>query len=91
LFENFHGATHTLEKAVNGSETKAGKSISMFNHNLFDFALASRVYDLEKLTAVVIQSRSNFGAIKNDTITTFTTSLNQPLVLASKIFGLLLR
>lgn len=62
----------------------------MFNYNPFDFTLTSSIYDLEELAAIVIQARGNFGAIENNTITTHSTSFNQPLVLTSEIFCLLL-
>jgi len=91
LFKDFYRATHALEKAFNGSKAKASQSVSVFDHNLFDFAPTSSVYDLKELAAVVIQARSNFIAIKNDAIATLSASLDKSLVLAGKILRLLLR
>ncbi|GFP32709.1 hypothetical protein HKBW3S42_01015 [Candidatus Hakubella thermalkaliphila] len=48
----------------------------MFYHDFFDFALTGSIYNLEELAAVVIQSRSNFGTIKNDTIATLATDFS---------------
>jgi hypothetical protein len=47
FFQDFHPATHTPAESLNGSETKAGQSIPMFNYNLFDFTSASCIYDLK--------------------------------------------
>jgi hypothetical protein len=91
LLKHLNCTAYALEKPLNGSEAKANKPISVFDHNPFDFALASGVYDLEELTTVVIQAGGNLGAIKNDTIAAFTASLNQSFVLACEILGLFLR
>jgi len=62
----------------------------VFDHNLFDFTLASGVYNLEKLTAVVIQTRGNLGAIENNTITALAAGFNLSFALADKILSLFL-
>jgi hypothetical protein len=91
LLKDFHCATYTHEKSFNGSETKAGKPVSVLDHNPFNFAPTSSVYDFEELATVVIQARGNFGTIKDDTIATLSTGFNQSLTLAREIFGLFLR
>ncbi|HOR78814.1 MAG TPA: hypothetical protein PLG04_08480 [Anaerolineaceae bacterium] len=91
LFKDFYRATHTFEKTLNGSESEAGEPISVFDYNLFNFALASSVYDLEELAAVIVQARGNLRAIENDAVATLSASLDKSLVLAGKILRLLLR
>jgi hypothetical protein len=63
FFQNFYPVTHAIEKSLNGSEPKAGHSIPMFNDNLFDFTLASRVSDREELAAIVVSTRGNLGTV----------------------------
>jgi hypothetical protein len=61
--QNFYSATYAIEESFNGSEPKAGQSISMFNDNRFDFTPASRVSDREELAAIVVSTRGNLGTV----------------------------
>jgi len=90
FFQNFYPATYAIEESFNGSELKAGHSIPMFNDNLFDFTLASRVSDREELAAIVVSTRGNLGTVAHHAITALATGFYQPFMLAGEILCLLL-
>jgi hypothetical protein len=82
LLDHLYSATYAIEESLYRSESKSGEPITMLNDNSFDLAFAGSIEDLEKLMAVVIQTGGDFGAVKDNSITTLTTRLNKPFVLA---------